>query len=191
MIPEIPFYYIRHGETEWNRTGLIMGQSDIPLNETGIRQAHEAKSYFSPKMVGTICYSPLKRAQETASILNEKLQAPLVAIENLKECSWGVFEGTQKADRQFRAQWMKGGEIEGAESLQMFLVRARGAILEALKYPGPVLIVSHGGVYWAVLEMLGYNFNNHSPLNNCDLVYHQPPTIPDERWFIKNLSSED
>lgn len=45
MIPHQPFYFMRHGEMDWNRSNLIMGQMDIPLNETGIRQAHNVKKF--------------------------------------------------------------------------------------------------------------------------------------------------
>ena len=41
-LPLNPFYFIRHGETEWNRRNIVMGSQDIPLNELGLQQAHEA-----------------------------------------------------------------------------------------------------------------------------------------------------
>ncbi|MFX8778338.1 histidine phosphatase family protein, partial [Acinetobacter baumannii] len=43
MIKQTSFYFLRHGETEWNRLRRCQGRSDIPLNETGIAQAHAAK----------------------------------------------------------------------------------------------------------------------------------------------------
>lgn len=44
-IPAIPFYFVRHGQTDWNSEGKLMGQNDIPLNNIGIKQAQEVADY--------------------------------------------------------------------------------------------------------------------------------------------------
>jgi broad specificity phosphatase PhoE len=67
----IPFIFIRHGETDWNRTNRTMGQTDIPLNSLGIQQAREATQYLENLGVERIIHSPLSRAAQTATIINE------------------------------------------------------------------------------------------------------------------------
>ena len=40
-------YLVRHGETDWNREQRLQGTRDVPLNETGVAQAHELADYFA------------------------------------------------------------------------------------------------------------------------------------------------
>ena len=87
-----PFYFIRHGETDWNMQGLITGQQDILLNEMGIAQAHQAKQHLQNLDIKTLCVSSLKRAQHTAEIINETLKCPIVVMDELRECAAGIRE---------------------------------------------------------------------------------------------------
>lgn len=95
-IPLIPFYFIRHGQTDWNAKEMWQGWTDIPLNETGHAQAHSAVSILSGKGITRIVSSPLIRAHKTAEIINEHFRVPLQLIEGLKECSLGILEGMVK-----------------------------------------------------------------------------------------------
>ena len=63
-------YVIRHGQTNWNLKGIIQGQKDIELNDKGINEARKAKDEFNNLKIDLIMCSPLKRAKETAKILN-------------------------------------------------------------------------------------------------------------------------
>ncbi|MDP6707832.1 MAG: histidine phosphatase family protein, partial [Alphaproteobacteria bacterium] len=85
----IPFYYLRHGQTDWNRDRICQGQTDVPLNETGRAQAHAAKTVLDGHAIETICVSPLARAYETAEIVNQVLGRPIVVLDALKEISFG------------------------------------------------------------------------------------------------------
>jgi broad specificity phosphatase PhoE len=87
-------YMIRHGETDWNRKFKIQGQADIPLNDTGRKQAVYAAGIFSGIQVDAAYTSPLKRARETAEIvLSGKRSCPLYTEPLLKEISYGIQEG--------------------------------------------------------------------------------------------------
>jgi probable phosphoglycerate mutase len=148
MLAERCFYFLRHGETDWNRDHRAQGHSDIPLNETGIAQAHDAKMRLAGCAIGTVCCSPLSRARETAEIVNQALRRPLVVIDALKECGLGAAEGSPRGS--WFADWRGGVTPEGAESYEGFIARALVGINTALAQPGPVLIVAHAGIYWAV-----------------------------------------
>ena len=76
QLTEVAFYYLRHGETDWNRDRLCQGHTDIPLNETGRSQAESAKVRLQDCEIATICCSPLARARETAEIVNQALGHP-------------------------------------------------------------------------------------------------------------------
>jgi probable phosphoglycerate mutase len=85
--------YIRHGETNQNRDGVIQGQEvDGVLNENGIRQVEQTATRL-PKDIDFIFSSPLKRASRTAEIINNRLGKKLYFRNELKEVSYGSLAG--------------------------------------------------------------------------------------------------
>ena len=190
-IPYLPFYFIRHGETDWNRSKLIMGQTDIPLNKVGVRQAHEAKKMLTKIEVEKIYSSPLQRARQTAEIINEAHGHFIDYMDDLKERGWGKGEG------QFHEILLdfKGIELsevnlpEGAEQYNLFEVRVIRVLNKILVKPSskPPLIVGHGGVFRVLTKLLA---QASFPLENCALYLFKPPKHPNHPWLIVNLSDE-
>ena len=86
-------YVIRHGQTNWNLKGIIQGQKDIELNDKGINEARKAKDEFNSLKIDLIMCSPLKRAKETAKILNTDKNINIVYKSELIERGLGDFEG--------------------------------------------------------------------------------------------------
>ena len=180
----VPFFYLRHGQTDWNLNRICQGQTDVPLNETGRGQAHAAKAVLQGHEIETIVCSPLARAYETAEIVNQALGRPIVVLDSLQEIGFGVMEGGQIDEWFWR--WRDGEETpEGAERFQDFLRRALVAVNEALRHPGPVLIVAHGGVYWAV-QRFG-PLQEKETLANAVPVHHVPPTAELSAWQTRIL----
>lgn len=101
-----PYWYLRHGETDWNRQGLAQGRTDIPLNETGRQQALQAGRVLASlfrqraKPFDRIVSSPLTRAFVTAETVQKTIQhytgitLPLHVDDNLQEVCFGIQEGT-------------------------------------------------------------------------------------------------
>ncbi len=184
MLTATEFYFLRHGETDWNLQGRAQGQTDVPLNDRGRAQAHAAQSLTKHLPITRICSSPLSRALETAEILQEALGCSLEVIEELRECSWGVCEGGSKGD--WFQDWKSSlSNPVGAEPYEALLKRALRGLNKALAYPGPVLIVAHGGVYWSVQKhaALGAEFD----LPNAVPVRHEPPREGFPWWQASEL----
>ena len=78
-------YVIRHVQTNWNLKGIIQGQKDIELNDKGINEARKAKDEFNNLKIDLIMCSPLKRAKETAKILNEDKNINIIYKKELTE----------------------------------------------------------------------------------------------------------
>jgi len=184
MLHAQPFFFLRHGETDWNRERRVQGQTDIPLNEKGIAQAHSAKSLLVGCGVDVVCCSPLRRAHDTALIVNEALKCQVVIMGDLREVGLGSREGQRKGN--WYSQWKRGVTPPGAESHRNFIERALRGINAALARNGRVLIVAHGGVYSAV-EQYG-ELVRHGEIPNCTPVRHDPPTRDVPRWAAQVVS---
>jgi broad specificity phosphatase PhoE len=171
-IPSIPFYFIRHGETDWNKQKLRQGHTDIPLNETGIKQAQNVAPLLAQLNITRIISSSLSRAHKTAEIINEHLQVPLTTTDGLKECSWGVLEGTARDTIVNIKDWENGHQIENGEHVDSFKERVLITLNEILDPNHTTLIVAHGAVYWAIMEILGFE-DQHT--TNCEPHFFSPP----------------
>lgn len=79
-LPLKSFTYLRHGETDWNKRHICMGQADIPLNETS-----PAGRNSNEKKPSLIVSSSLKRAFQTTQIIGKELSIPVKTHEGLKE----------------------------------------------------------------------------------------------------------
>lgn len=158
MLPR-SFYFVRHGETDWNKAQRIQGSTDIPLNETGKMQAEQAVSVLSRLPIHRIVASNLTRAYETASIINAGLQKPLIVDEGLQERNFGQYEGLHFEEMDKLRNGMKEDghtpEENGypcppaGEPYADFRIRTITAFARNLeKFEGEnILFVAHGGVY--------------------------------------------
>ena len=143
-------YVTRHGQTDWNVQKKVMGRCDEPLNETGLKQAEETKNSLLNTNIDIIICSPLKRAKQTAEIINEGRNIPIIYDERIIERDFGEFEGKQTKDFDFYGYWnyYKNEQYQRAENIQRFFERIYGFLDDVMKeYQGKnVLIVAHGGV---------------------------------------------
>ncbi len=86
-------YIIRHGETPWNTQLRLQGQTDIPLNENGRALARVTAQALAGVPFDLALTSPLSRARETAEILLDGRDVPLIDEERIREISFGTLEG--------------------------------------------------------------------------------------------------
>ena len=144
-------YSTRHGQTEYNRLDLILGTTDLPLNETGEAQARElAEEVARLGDVDVIIASPLLRAQTTARAVAERCGLYIVTDERLREWDYGEFEGKSRYTAGFAETKLDFGVRMGrtGESVLQLAHRVYAALDDIIaEYSGKnVLIVSHGGV---------------------------------------------
>jgi probable phosphoglycerate mutase len=183
VLPRVPFYFIRHGETVWNQEGRIQGCTEIALNDKGIEQAHKAAHMLKGISIGTIITSPLQRAVTTAEIIAKSLGKPVTVIDEFKNACYGAIEGKSKADHRVDySGWKTGYPIEAAECYPCFTRRVYKGFSKALQHPGPVLIVAHAGVHWPLQDALRLDT---SVLPNATPILHLP--TEDQQWIIKEL----
>jgi broad specificity phosphatase PhoE len=102
----VAFWFLRHGETDWNAQNLSQGAVDIPLNETGLAQARSASLLLRGRGIRAIISSPLSRARVTADIAAAQLGLSVQIDDGLKEVAFGVMEG--KPMSEWFQPWVDG-----------------------------------------------------------------------------------
>ncbi|SDK60566.1 histidine phosphatase family protein [Sediminibacillus albus] len=142
---------VRHGETDWNLQGKLQGETDIPLNDTGIQQAEECRDYFKEVEVDRIITTPLVRARKTAEIINENWNKPMEVMEAFRERSFGLAEGMSMEERN---RLYPDRNYPGQEPIDSFRDRVMQGIEEITsKYlDEELLLVAHGGVINVILS---------------------------------------
>ena len=147
---------IRHGETTWNVDARIQGHLDVPLNDTGRRQAALLAQALADEPIAAIYASDLSRAWETAQCLARALEVDVTSEKGLRERCFGDFEGKTFAEIEVllpeqAMRWRKR-DPEFAPSGGESLLNLRGRVIEAAErlaaeHPGELIaLVGHGGV---------------------------------------------
>jgi 2,3-bisphosphoglycerate-dependent phosphoglycerate mutase len=149
-------FVLRHGQTAWNAGGRLQGHLDIPLDDTGRRQAAQAAQALAGETLAVVYSSDLQRARDTAQPLATATAAPLVTDVRLRERSFGSFEGLtyDEVERQWPDDALRWRRREpafrpgGGESLSDFYQRSVDTVLAlAAAHAGQAIaVVAHGGV---------------------------------------------
>ena len=142
---------IRHGETPWNKEGRIQGSSDVELSEAGIEQARRLALSLKDSDVGIIHASPLKRAYQTAEIINSFHQKKIEVHPELMEMDQGDFEGLTfkeliACEKEFLHRWIADPasvRMPRGESLGEVQARAWLTIEKIIAGSENALVVAH------------------------------------------------
>jgi len=86
------FYFLRHGETQYNREGRFQGRIDAPLNDTGLQQADQAAKRMLQCGIARIVASPARRVLQTAEAVANLGMATIEVDDDLMEFYVGSFE---------------------------------------------------------------------------------------------------
>jgi 2,3-bisphosphoglycerate-dependent phosphoglycerate mutase len=141
MLTRQPFWFLRHGQTDWNRTGRCQGLRDVPLSMKGEAEAHAAVSHLKSLGINAICSSPLQRARATADIIGRTLGLPVVDVPGLEEMDVGPYE--RVADYSWVSAWREDKPVAGIEPFPEVRRRVAEAANRALGTASHVLIVAH------------------------------------------------
>lgn len=146
---------IRHGETAWNKATRIQGQLDIPLNETGLRQADAVGQALAGAPVDAVYSSDLMRAVQTATPLAQAKGLAISPVQGLRERHFGMWQGQTYGEIEHKfpqdfARWRvrePDFAVEGAESLRVFKGRMTQTVQDlAQGHKGQTIAMfTHGG----------------------------------------------
>ena len=176
---ERTFYFLRHGETEFNRLKLIAGSTDVELNNTGLAQASAAVALVRPLGISNIVSSGLRRARDTAAILAAALELPHTVVAGLAERNWGALEAQPQALRG------PGATPPGAETVDQFISRTRAALAE-IDASGTPLVVAHSGTFRVLCRLLAIDARGDA-IANCHPVRFTAPQRAGAAWSMELL----
>lgn len=143
-----PFYFLRHGETTWNASGMTQGQLNSPLSDRGREQAEIAGVALADEPIERIVASPLDRAFHTAEAVARVHGLTVETDPELMECHLGQHQGEPHGP--FLAAFFRGEhEPPGGETFDQFRARVWGAMQRAVGRGPNTLIVAHGGLWIA------------------------------------------
>ena len=171
-------YSTRHGQTAYNKQEIILGTTDIDLDEIGEKQAQElAEKIKELGNIDLMIVSPMKRAMKTARAVAEKCGIDMVIDERLREWDYGEFEGKSRFTEGFAENKINFGVRMGksGESLLQLSHRVYTALDDIIsRYRDKnVLIVSHGGICRVIEtyfnDMTTDEFANWF-MDNCGLI---------------------
>lgn len=178
-------YIMRHGETDWNKERRLQGQADIPLNAFGRQLAAETALGMQEFNFDLVYTSPLGRARETAEIVMNSREIPIIIDERLKEMSFGPYEGKccseenwEIPDPEFENFFVAPDRYQppaGGDSFPDVLARVSAFLTELLakedRQNHDILIVCHGVVVNAFLTIIKdrpvAEFWNEKVQKNC------------------------
>jgi probable phosphoglycerate mutase len=176
-------WLVRHGETEWSRTGRHTGRTDVGLTPHGEDQAAALRPTFAGLQPALVLCSPRQRARRTAELAG----LPISAIDDdLAEWDYGAYEGRTSAEIHVDDPgWtIFSGRVPGGETAQDVRVRADRVLVRAAGAlaAGPVVLVAHGhicrviGARWIGLGVAGGAHLLLAPAAPCILgvEYHVP-----------------
>jgi len=182
--PEV--WLVRHGETEWSKSGQHTGVTDLPLTEAGVKEGRALAGLLSGVTFDLVLCSPKARARKTA----ELAEVTGVRIEDeLVEWNYGDYEGRTRKDIQAErpgwSLWTDGAP--GGESPEVISARVDRVIATCRGHGGRTLLLAHGHVLRGLAARWidqPIDVGRHLPLDTATLSVlgydRGTPTI--ERW---------
>jgi len=137
---------VRHGETEWSKSGQHTGRTDIPLTDRGRQEALHVRDRLAGWTFTRVLSSPLSRALDTSRLAG--FGDDVETVEELLEWDYGEYEGLTTADiRASRARWSLWADgAPGGESAADVGTRVDALLKELRDLDADALLFAHGHV---------------------------------------------
>jgi probable phosphoglycerate mutase len=161
-------WLVRHGETEWSKSGQHTGRTDIALTPRGEQQAKALGRLLAGRKFDLVLTSPMGRAQATARLAGIGDSARVT--EDLHEWNYGIYEGiTTRSVREKQPDWtIWTTPIPEGETVEQVGERARRLIDQVERVAGDVALVAHGHI----LRILGAVWVGLPPIHGRNLALH-------------------
>ena len=188
-------YLVRHGQTDWNAQGVTQGQTDVPLNSEGMKQAQILGQNLKDIKFDAVFSSDLIRAKRTAKIITLERKMAIETTRLLRERRYGKLDGKpyqmmkefyetwERLSKKERVQYKpyKGYETD-EEMISRFITFLREIAIVYLDKI--ILIVSHGGIMRVLLNHLSEKTYLTGSISNTAYIKLESDGVD---FFIKEL----
>lgn len=167
-------YIVRHGETIWNKEKRLQGSTDIELGEKGRELAIKTGEALMDTNIDMIFSSPLKRALETARLIQNGRNIPLTTDDRLRELNFGISEGKRYDElyeeqncyfKYFFTEPQLYQPSENGETLEHLIHRAGNFVKDVIEPLASscerVMIVAHGALNKALMCYIKQHSTEH------------------------------
>ena len=160
----VHLYFVRHGQTIFNRLHCFCGRSDPPLTKVGLQQAESCRQTIKELQPDVIYCSPLQRARQTAQIATSDIRncPKIVYDKRLIERDFGKLDGTFAPLRikkvwDYDQSYVKSNY--GEETLLNLEIRVEEFLnmIQCMHQDQTVLVFSHGGIGTTIHAILNEN----------------------------------
>ncbi len=192
-------YLVRHGETDYGKKHFTTGHIDIPLNETGKKEAQATAKFLKGRNIVKIFSSSLSRASETAKIIASELDLPVIEYDELMEHTSGKLDGV--AIKIFLDKLKSVGDFNkmvqqsGGERWDVFTERIWTKFLEIVNEnedESNILIVTHGGVTRTIFsEIFGSPFLKMLSQGNCCINIIRFDKVKEDKFRVELVNYTD
>lgn len=190
-------YFVRHGETEFNKVGRIQGRLDVSMNLVGFKQARLLAKRLSDVSFDMAFTSPLKRTIETAEEITRGRDIIIHKVHWLTDTDVGEWEGKLQstlirsykrmlqADDMSRLLSERGGESFGDVHKRL------KTFIEELEFVNAdsVLVVTHAAVIYEAIKLaIGYPTEHRIPIkcHNCGITIIETENF--EKFKIRTVN---
>ena len=194
---------VRHGATDWNLQGRCQGSSDRELSEAGIRQAGQIAELLGNEELSAIYSSNLRRARQTAELISQPHDLPVLIEEELRELDHGDLEGLtfneiKNKYGEFLTRWRSEPadiRVPGGERLADVAERAWNGLNDiAQRHPDAarIVVVSHNfPILGIVCRITGTHLNDYRTfhLDPCGVTRLGRDT--GSGWTITHVNSKE
>ncbi len=182
MDKKITFYFVRHGETLFNKLGRVQGWCDSPLTGLGIMQAKAVGLSLRNTSFDSVYCSTLARAVDTANYIAGDRDLGIHYLKNLREMNFGMMEGALEShvsqdvkEREWGGRGWKDVGGDDRDSIEIRIKDAFAEMTEDAKDGDDILVITHGAF---LMHMLMYITKdkikaeldgNRDPIPNCSV----------------------
>ncbi|HEX2931228.1 MAG TPA: histidine phosphatase family protein, partial [Candidatus Binatia bacterium] len=174
---------VRHGATDWNLQGRCQGSTDRNLSDVGIRQAEQIATLFSKENIHALYSSNLRRAVQTAELISQPHNLPVMIEDDVRELDHGELEGLtfneiKKSYGEFLTRWRSEPaeiRVPGGERLTDVAERAWNGLSQIVeRHPQAerILVVSHNFPILGIICRV-----TNTPLNDYRTFHLDPCSV--------------